>query len=142
MVKTTLLLIIAITAGLTACCDDYVFLRANAQLSLECDVKDITDGDDGPRLIKGAVGHIERRADTLKGTAIRFEVTCGTDIKHYTLKPICADFCDSCRGDKFEGEISDVNITSRGFYLNESACVLGPNRFASIHDAGGYLTPD
>jgi hypothetical protein len=142
MVKFKLVLIVAITAGLTACCDNYVFLRIDAQQAVECDVKNITEGDDGASLRRGSIGYIERRADTVKGTAIRFEVTCGADVKRYTLYPTCTVICDRCRGDNFEGEITYVSITPRGFLAFRSDCVLGANLRAPILDNGGYLTPD
>jgi hypothetical protein len=141
MVKNISCAMVVAAVMLSACCDDYVYLRMETQ-GLGCDVKEITNGSDGPLMYKGTSGHIERRSDTAKGTTMRFEVTCGADIKRYTLVPICVDLCDKCRGDSFEGEIAYVGVSPRGFYTNRSDCVLGANSITAIIDNGGYISPD
>lgn len=95
------------------CRDDYrlrVEIVRNA-----CAIRAVTAGRDSDVVPAGTSAEFERHSDTFSGTAMTFEVTCGTTTKRYTVPGTsCEEGCrlrsEICDVESLIGETAQIDV--------------------------------
>ena len=135
-----------LVALIATACDDYR-LRVEVGMS-GCEFREVTAGRAGEVFIAGTMAVFERHADTFKGTAIKIEVTCGADIKLYTITgTACEEECKIrptiCNLDLLHGEFAKINIGTYGVGLDYwgKSCEFS-NDTQTHSDGLGSIPPD
>ncbi len=135
-----------LVALIATACDDYR-LRVEVGMS-GCEFREVTAGRAGEVFIAGTMAVFERHADTFKGTAITIEVTCGADIKRYTIAGTsCEEKCkirsNICDIDMLRGEVAKIDIGKFGVGVGYwfQSCEFS-NDTQTVSEGPGAIPPD
>ena len=127
MVSKSVYLVVVAALSCVACRSDYR-LRVEV-IRNACAFREVTGGRESELIPAGSSGEFERHSDAFAGTAMTFEVTCGTTTKRYTIAGTsCEEDCriraETCDVESLIGETAQIDVGTSSLGSEEFYYVL------------------